>query len=114
MPCDTKLKPRQTIQQRAEEIRRMVANLAQGLAANRIRVQVGPTGAVAFVGLTDQERDGVTDACAYRRLMATGSPLAKAKIAAAEALSGRSVNREAIAHGHHSHDNGRTWHTHKG
>jgi hypothetical protein len=46
--------------------------------------------------------------------MATGSALAKAKIAAAEALSGRSVNREAVAHGHHSHDNGATWHTHKG
>jgi hypothetical protein len=114
MPCDTKLKPRQTIQQRAEEIRRAVATLAQGLATNRVRVNIGPTGGVAFVGLTDQERDGVTDACMYRRVMATGSALAKAKIAAAEALSGRSVNRQAVAHGHHSHDNGQTWHTHKG
>jgi hypothetical protein len=114
MPCDTKLKPKQTIQQRATEIRAMVAALAQGLASNRVRVKIGPTGGVAFEGLTDQERDGVTDACAYRRIMATGSALAKAKIAAAEALSGRSVNREAVAHGHHSHDNGATWHTHKG
>lgn len=114
MPCDTKLKPKQTIQQRADEIRRMVATLASGLASNRIRVNVGPTGGVAFIGLTAEERDGVTDACAYRRLMATGSPLAKAKIAAAEALAGRSVNREAVAHGHHSHDGGRTWHNHKG
>jgi hypothetical protein len=114
MPCDTKLKPKQTIQQRAAEIRAMVATLAQGLASNRVRVKIGPTGGVAFIGLTDQERDGVTDACAYRRIMATGSALAKAKIAAAEALSGRSVNRQAVAHGHHSHDNGATWHTHKG
>jgi hypothetical protein len=114
MPCDTKLKPKQTIQQRATEIRAMVATLAQGLASNRVRVKIGPTGGVAFIGLTDQERDGVTDACAYRRIMATGSALAKAKIAAAEALSGRAVNREAVAHGHHSHDGGATWHNHKG
>jgi hypothetical protein len=69
---------------------------------------------VAFIGLTDQERDGVTDACAYRRIMATGSALAKAKIASAEALSGRTVNRQAVAQGHHTHDGGQTWHNHKG
>jgi hypothetical protein len=114
MPCDTKLKPKQTIQQRATEIRAMVATLAQGLASNRIRVKIGPTGGVAFIGLTDQERDGVTDACAYRRIMATGSALAKAKIASAEALSGRTVNRQAVAQGHHTHDGGQTWHNHKG
>lgn len=110
MACDTRLKPKQTLQQRATEIRTMVSTLDRALIAGRVRVTIGPQGAIAFTGLTDQERDGVTDACAYRRIMATGSPLAKAKIAAAEALSGRAINRQAIAHGHHSHDGGKTWH----
>jgi hypothetical protein len=114
MPCDTKLKAKQTIQQRAEEIRRVVAQLSIGLASGRVRVKIGPQGAVAFDGLSEQDRDGVTDACAYRRIMATGSALAKAAIAKAEQMSGRTVNRQAVAHGAHSHDGGHTWHDHKG
>ena len=55
----------------------------------------------------------VTDACAYRRLMATGPALAKAAIARAEQMAGRSVDKMAVAHGHHTHD-GVHWHTHKG
>lgn len=114
MPCDTRLKPRQTIKQRADEVKAMVAKLAAALAAGKVKAVVGPTGGVAFTGLTDQDRDGVTDACAYRRIMATGSALAKAAIARAEQLSGRAVNRQAVGHGHHSHDGGATWHHHKG
>jgi len=110
MACDTRLKPRQTIQQRADEVRKMVAKLAQGLISGRFKVKVGPQGAVAFDGLTAEDRDGVTDACAYRRLMVSGSPLARAKIAQAEAVAGRSVDRHAVAAGHHSHDGGKTWH----
>jgi hypothetical protein len=110
MPCDTKLKAKQTISERAEEVRRMVMTLSSALASGRVKAVVGPQGAVAFAGLTDAERDGVTDACAYRRLMVTGSALAKAAIARAEQLAGRGVNRQAVAHGVHSHDNGKTWH----
>lgn len=110
MPCDTRLKPKQTIQQRADEVRRAVAKLAEGLASGRVKAKVGPQGAVAFDGLTAEERDGVTDACAYRRLMVSGSALAKAKIAQAEQLAGRGVDRQALAHGHHSHDGGKSWH----
>jgi hypothetical protein len=110
MPCDTKLKSQQTIQQRAAEVRGVVAKVAADLAAGRIKPKVGAQGAIAFDGLTDQERDGVTDACVYRRIMATGSALAKAAIARAELLAGRSVDRQAIAQGHHSHDGGKTWH----
>lgn len=110
MPCDTRLKPKQTIQQRAAEVRDVVARLASGLAAGRIKPKIGPQGAIAFPGLTDEERDGVTDACAYRRLMSSGSALAKAAIERAEQMAGRSVNRQALAHGVHSHDNGKTWH----
>ena len=39
---------------------------------------------MAFVGLSDDERARVTDACAYRRIMSTGSALARAAIARAE------------------------------
>jgi len=113
MSCDTKLKAKQTIQQRAEEVRRAVATLAQGLAAGRIKAKIGPQGAIAFDGWNELERDGVTDACAYRRIMATGSALAKQSIAQAEALAGRGVDKHALAHGIHSHDNGATWSSHK-
>lgn len=109
MPCDTKLKAKQTIQQRAEEVRRAVARISQGLTSGRVKAKVGPQGAVAFDGITAEERDGITDACAYRRLMVTGSALAKAAIARAEQIAGRSIDRQALAHGHHSHDGGKTW-----
>ncbi len=109
MACDTQYtKPNQTITERKEEIRATMVQLSADLAAGRVKVTVGPQGAVAFAGWT--ERKAITDACAYRRIMATGSPLAKAKIQAAEALSGRTVNKQTVAAGVHSHDGGRTWH----
>lgn len=109
MPCDTKLKANQTIQQRAVEVRAAVERLAKALVAGRVKPVVGADGGIAFAGF-DGERDGVTDACAYRRLMVSGSALAKAKVAQAEAMAGRSVNRQAIGQGLHSHDGGQTWH----
>jgi hypothetical protein len=115
MVCETRLRPQQTLAARKEEIRRMVARLSEGLASGRIKAVVGPQGAIAFAGLTETERDGVTDACAYRQLMITGSPLARAAIARAEALAGQSVDRRVLAQGIHSHDGGATWsHGHKG
>jgi hypothetical protein len=113
MACDTRLKPRQTIQQRAVEVREAVTRLAAALAAGRVKVSIGPTGAPVFQGWDETSRDGITDACAYRRIMATGSALARMAIAKAEQMSGRPVNKQAVAQGHHSHDNGLTWHTHK-
>lgn len=112
MPCDTKLKANQTIQQRASEVRAVVDRVSKGLASGTVRVKVGPQGAVVFTGLSNEERDNVTDGCIYRRVMATGSALAKNAIARAEQLSGRSINRQAIAQGAHSHDGGHTWHKH--
>ncbi len=106
MPCDTKLKAGQTITQRKEEISRAVAKVAAGLVNGSIKVKLSPAGAIAFDGLNEQDRDNVTDACMYRRVMATGSALAKAKLQAAQALLGRPV----ITHGDHSHDGGKTWH----
>lgn len=112
MPCDTALKPRQTIQQRATEVRAAVARLSEALATGRVKAKVGPQGAIAFDGWAEISRDGVTDACAYRRIMVSGSALARAAIARAEQLAGRSVDRQVIGQGVHSHDGGKTWHGH--
>ena len=114
MVCDTRLRPDQTISQRKEEVRAVVAQLSAALAAGRVRAIVGPQGAITFDGLSAKERSGVTDSCAYRQLMVSGSPLAKAAIARAEALAGRSVDRRMLAQGAHSHDGGHSWHDHKG
>jgi len=111
MPCDTyRSSQKQTVQQRADEIRKVVARFSEGLASGRVKVRVGPQGAIAFDGISQEDRAGVTDACAYRRILATGSAMAKAAIAKAEQLAGRAVDRKVIAHGHHSHDGGKTWH----
>ena len=114
MPCDTKLKANQTVKQRADEVRKAAERISAGLASGTVKVKVGPQGAIAFVGLAEEERDGITDACAYRRVMVSGSALAKAAIARAEQLAGRTVDKRVIGQGAHSHDEGRTWHDHKG
>lgn len=112
MACETVRKPKQTIEERIAEIGRAVAALEKKIMAKTVKVVVDrKTGAVAFDGWEGAaERSDVTDACAYRRIMATGSALTRAEIAKAEQLAGRSVSREALARGHHSHDGGRTWH----
>lgn len=110
MPCDTALKYRQTISQRVDEVKKVVAKTAAALAAGRVKAVISPKGGVTFKGLTDDERDSVTDACIYRRLLVSGSALALAKIAQAEQLAGRTINKAVLAQGHHSHDGGKTWH----
>lgn len=107
MPCDTKTLPGQTLTQRKAEVRGALDRLSQGLAAGRVKAVIGPQGAIAFAGWADADRGRVTDGCAYRLLMVTGSALAKAKVAQAEQLAGRTVNRQAAVH---SHDGGRTFH----
>lgn len=109
MPCDTRLKRNQTISARKAEVRKVIDTISQGLASGRLKAKVGPQGAVAFVGLTDAERDGITDSCAFRQLMVHGSALAKAAIARAEQMAGRSVDKQAVASGWHTHD-GVNWH----
>jgi hypothetical protein len=114
MPCDTKLKPRQTISQRKAEVRKVVERISQKLATGTVKPVVSKQGAITFTGITNEERDGVTDACAYRQIMVHGSALAKAAILRAEQLAGRSVDKQVIGQGVHSHDGGHTWHDHKG
>jgi ATP:corrinoid adenosyltransferase len=111
MPCDTRLKPKQTLQQRATEVRQVVYDVNSLIASGKVKPIIDKlTGAIAFQGLDENIRDGVTDACVYRRLMITGSSLTKAAIQRAEQIAGRTVDKQALAQGHHSHDGGKSWH----
>lgn len=111
MPCDTQRRPNQTFEQRKAEVRTAIARLATLLASGQAKALVAKaTGSIAFRGWEDGETARVTDACAYRMIMATGSVLAKQAIQRAEMLAGRTVDRAALTAGHHSHDGGVTWH----
>ena len=110
MACDTRLMQGQTLAMRKKEVLDVAAKLDKLIAAGQVRPKVGPNGAVVFIGWADSEKKFVTDACAYRRIMATGTAAAKLKLAQAEQLAGRSVSRQVIGAGVHSHDGGKTWH----
>jgi len=102
----------QTLKQRVAEVAEVVKKINAMIAAGKAQVKVGANGAIAFIGISNEERDGVTDACIYRRMMVSGSPLARQKIAMAEQLAGRAVDKRVLATGLHSHDGGITWGTH--
>jgi hypothetical protein len=111
MPCDTRRKRGQSLAVRKAEVRKVINDVNSLIASKKVKPVVDKkTGAIAFQGLSDEQRDDVTDACIYRQLMATGSSLAKAEIMRAEAMAGRPVNKQALAAGVHSHDGGSTWH----
>lgn len=102
-----------TVNVGAESIRRResaVEKLKSLLGNGSVTVVIGKDGALAFNGWKSQDRDDVTDVCAYRRI--AQSPEMKRAIAKAEVLSGRKVNERAIASGMHSHDGGKTWSSH--
>lgn len=115
MVCETRLRGRQTLTERKSEVKRAVEGLNSLLAVGRVKAKVGPQGAITFEGWNVNERDGVSDACAYRMLMssATTSSLTKMKIQQAEVLAGKTVNRQVIGQGVHSHDGGASWSSHK-
>ncbi len=110
MVCNTFFKPGQTLTQRKEEIKKVMTRLEQLIASRQVKAKVGPQGAITFEGWKVEDRERITDACAYRRIVATGSSLARAEIARAEQMAGRMVNQQTVAQGVHSHDNGATWH----
>lgn len=109
MACETRLRPRQTLSERMAEVKGVVAKLDRLLLTRKVKPVVGQNGAIAFQGFPESERSGVSDACIYRRIMATGSALARNEIARAEQMAGRTVNRQVLAAGIHSHDGGQTW-----
>lgn len=109
MVCDTILRNRQTLSERKAEVKKAITALDKLLQSKKAKAVVGPQGAIAFQGWDNQERSGVSDACAYRLIMVSGSALAKAAIARAEQLAGRSVSKQAVGQGVHSHDGGNSW-----
>ncbi len=113
MPCDTKLRAGVTPVQRASQIGAALARLEKALGVGKAKVTIDKrTGALAFTGWTPEERDDVTDLCAYRRLTARSSWELRKAIAIAEALAGRKVSAQAVSSGLHSHDGGQTFSRH--
>ena len=112
MPCDTRRLPNQTLTERKVEITKAVDKLAAALAAGKVKPVIGATGGIAFPGWVEGQTGRVGDGCAYRRLLAGGSVLAKMAIERAETLAGRRVDRQAVAQGLHYHA-GSGWHDHK-
>lgn len=111
MPCDTvRSAPQQTLAQRMAEVRSASARIAKLLAAQKVEVKVGPQGAIAFIGIPDADRVGMTDNCIYRRVMTSGTFAAKQAIVKAERLAGRAVDKKVVGVGVHSHDGGQSWH----
>jgi hypothetical protein len=115
MACDTRPQTKtQTLSERKNQVKEIIAFIDELIRKSKMKIIVDRrTGAVAFSGITDSERGGVSDACVYRLLMATGSLQAKQAIARAEQLAGRTVSRQALTQGIHSHDGGHSWSTHK-
>lgn len=112
MACESRRRPGVTPEQRQKQIADSVAALGRALAEGRVVVKVGPQGAITFTGWSEQQRDGVSDVCAYRKLLASGSWALRQAVAKAEAMAGRKVDQRAIGAGVHSHDGGRTWGSH--
>jgi len=106
MPCDSQAT---TPQARARQ-QTAIERLARALGNNEATVVIGASGSIAFRGWN--EREGVSDLCAYRRLAASNSPTLRRAIMRAEAMAGRKIDPRAIASGMHSHDSGATWSTH--
>jgi len=103
-------KPGQSVAQRQVAIKAALKRLEAKLKAGRVTVTIGPQGGIAFTGWTNEDKDSVTDACAYNTLQAEGNWELKQAVARAEAMSGRKVSAAAVAGGFHSHDSGKTWH----
>jgi hypothetical protein len=116
MPCDTRtVRQGQTLDQRKTEVRSAVAALSAALVSGRAKAIIDKaSGAIAFQGWIEGREAQVSDACAYRYILATGSALAKQMIARAEQLAGRTVNREALRQGVHGHEHGGHMHFYPG
>lgn len=107
MPCMTQ--PTLTEQQRSAQ-RGALARLETALGAGTVKVVIGRAGGVTFAGWRDDQREGVSDLCAYRAL--SNSPAMRRAVLRAEAMGGNRMDPRAIASGLHSHDGGSTWTRH--
>lgn len=104
------MKPQLSLQQIAARDNAL-AVLERKLAAKEVTVVVDPrTGAVAFRGWQDADRNGLADVCVFRALSSKNSPELRRAVYAAEAKAGRNIDKRQIAAGTHSHDGGQTFH----
>jgi hypothetical protein len=110
MPCDSVRRPNETPQQRKEVVKKSLGRLEKALTEGRVKLKVGPNGAVAIDGWKADERDDVTDVCAIRTLQSQNSWAFRQALAKAETVAGRKMNQAAVSAGTHSHDGGSTWH----
>jgi hypothetical protein len=110
MPCFTQLKPNQTKQQRASEVKHAAELIDKLIASKRVQIKVGKQGAVAFVGIPDNVRDGMTDTCVFNALKNSRSAATRIAFQKAQQLAGRPIDTKMVAQGVHSHDGGVTWH----
>lgn len=113
MVCDMRYAIGQTPPQRKKQIEEAVERLNKALAVGDVKLKVGPQGAVTFVGSAVAGILGankISDTCAYRKLLASGSPALRKAIVTAEATAGRKIDPQAVGGGTHSHDGGKTWH----
>lgn len=108
MPCDTR--PTLTAEEKSAQENALKV-LERKLASQQgVTVVIGQNGAVAFRGWVEADRAGLSDVCAYRRLLGTNSPELRRAVARAEALYGRKVDQRQVNAGTHSHDGGHTFH----
>ena len=110
MPCDFRISAEQTAANRRREIDRALEELERSLNQGSVEVKIGPDGAVCFAGW-GEERQRVTDPCAFRTLMQRGSWDLRQAVARAEALQGRRVSERTVSAGVHSHNAGGSWST---
>lgn len=106
MPCDSIARTPTARENQRLALTRLESALNEGLA----RVVISASGAVAFSGWAIEQRGGLSDVCAYRRLVASNSPALRRAVFKAETMAGRKVDARQVAAGTHSHDGGSTWH----
>ena len=109
MACETRLRQGQSLVQRIDEVKVALERLERYLATGSVKINIAPNGAVAFAGWND--RDDVTDVCAYRTLSASNSWELRQAVQKAEFAQGRKVNPMAVAAGWHTHDQ-QSWSKH--
>ena len=110
MICDMRIPLGMTAPQRKKQVEEAIDRLNKLLTTGKVTVKVGANGAIAFVG--EWQRNGISDLCAYRKLLASGSPALQKALIKAEALAGRKIDPQAIGAGYHSHDGGKTFSKH--
>jgi hypothetical protein len=98
MVCNTFLKPRQTEAQRRVEVAKQMSAIDVLIASRKVQFKVR-NGKPVFEGLTNRDRDDLSDVCIFHTLTRTGSAATRMALARVERMQGK-VSR----HGVHTHD----------